>query len=762
MTNFIEEFHDALRQRGFSLKTGGIVVDNKWHTCLAHDGKSKGTYTVLEIDSGFAIGQFFDRRDDGTRHNWHSKSNENLTPEERETLTKVLRQQQAARKKEDERKRARVARRIAPICARMPKATKHPYLTAKGILPNGAKIRKKGNELIIPFYDIDGKTPTLQRIMYNGKKFLFKGGRKKGSYFPLAQSGENLDIFLIAEGFSTAASIREATGLPSICAIDGGNLKAVALNIKKKYPDCKIVFCADNDAYTRKPDGSLWNVGVEKAKDAAMSIDGAHVITPNFDNVSRETEPTDFNDLHSIAGLDEVKSQIMSILNKIPARQEEAVGEVSGVPCEPDQQSLSGGNPDDEEWQRKMIYSPSGKLVKTSLQNYIMLLQHHEDYKNMFRYDKFAQTTMIVRPPSWKKEEEFKIRQVSDTDYTRIAGIFEYMNLSPSRDKVACAIEAVAEEDSFHPAQDYFNSLTWDGVPRLDSWLQTYLGANGDDPAYLAFVGKKWLTAAVTRIFRAGCKFDHILVIEGSQGAGKSTALRTLATFGDDDERVYVQEGVTISAIQNKDTIQQIQGHIFVELAELAGFGKKNDDDVKRWITLQEDTCRLPYMRKPVVFKRQFVLSATTNDYNYLKDPTGNRRYWCIRIGYINIELLKADRMQLWAEAVKCYKEGLYLGATKEESALAEVAQEKRLTEDAWSGDVLTAAHDISWTGKAFQLSKLMEQMGLSLKDRDFKAQGRVTKILRSNGYESASEWSGGKSIRGWKKIVAKKQEEMF
>ena len=174
----------------------------------------------------------------------------------------------------------------------------------------------------------------------------------------------------------------------------------------------------------------------------------------------------------------------------------------------------------------------------------------------------------------------------------------------------------------------------------------------------MAFIGKKWLTAAVRRAFKPGCKFDHVLVMEGKQGKGKSTALKVLATFGHDVEESYFTDAIMIADIQTKDTIQKIQGSIIVELAELAGFNKKDDEEIKRWITLQHDDVRLPYARTTTRFNRQCVLSATTNSYDYLKDAIGNRRYWPVKTENIDLEALRADKTQLWAEAVYNFKPG--------------------------------------------------------------------------------------------------------
>jgi predicted P-loop ATPase len=312
------------------------------------------------------------------------------------------------------------------------------------------------------------------------------------------------------------------------------------------------------------------------------------------------------------------------------------------------------------------------------------------------------------------------------------------------------AIEAVAQENQIHPARDFFDSLEWDGTERLKKWLTYYLGCEDEDQKYLEFIGKKWLTAAVKRVYEPGCKFDHILVLEGKQGKGKSTALEKLATFGTEKKVAYFTDAVSIKDIGDKDTIMKVQGSIICELAELEGFSKKDDDEIKRWITMKHDDCRLPYARTVRRFPRQFVLAATTNSYEYLKDPSGNRRYWPCNVKSIDIKSIEQDRVQLWAEAVHLYKQGLYIGPEQHEMLLAEKEQHKRIYQDVWTDDVIDAVGMM----KSFKISTIMEQMGLIKKERDGRAQRRISTILRHNGFDNKAVYNPRtkKTERLWRK----------
>ncbi len=764
MSEFLQQFHDAMRAAGYEPKDGKIVADDKWHAALAPGDNKRwptGTYSLKIVDASFAIGVFFSRKDPDNKNRWHSKSKDNLTYEERQRIAEQIKAHEKAKAAAEEKQKRRIAALLTAAVNKLPKATEHPYLTKKGIKAHGVRLRKKGNELIIPLYGANGKVWTLQRIIPDGSKYLWKGGRKRGGYYPLAERDEDKSIILICEGFATGASIREATGLPVIVAIDSGNLKAVVEMLAKKYPDSRLVICADNDAFTLNAKKEPWNVGICKADEAAK-LHNAEVVAPSFEDNSdyREFKYTDFNDLHKIAGVGEVSKQIKQFL----ANARDAAASDQGKPSGNLDQHTGGGNFSPpapvHDWQAEMIYDGHGRAVKTSLKNKILLLGCHPLYEGVFRFNDFAHKIMVVRCPPWEKEENFKIHQLNDIDITQTTAFLEDQGLSPERGGTHNAIDTVAHKNHFHPAQEYFKSLVWDGKPRLDTWLKVYLGAEEDDVAYLAFIGRKWLTAAVKRVFVPGCKFDHVLVMEGEQGRGKSTALKELSTFGDEVQESYFTDAITIADIQNKDTIQKIQGSIIVELAELAGFNKRDDEEIKRWITLQHDDCRLPYERTTTRFSRQFVLSATTNSYDYLKDPTGNRRYWPVKTNMIDMEAIKRDRKQLWAEAYELYKSGLYIGPTPEEMVLATFAQEKRRSVDVWEDDVLNTIKRLEELNRPLKLDEIMKEMGMALRERDWRSQSRLISILKANGFENTVGKVHGKSIRGWKKTATATKKE--
>jgi len=323
MTDFISDFLAHMRAHGFE-PVKPIVADDKWHSATFGNENPKnpsGTYS-LKIEGDRAVGCVFSRKDDSVKYGWNSASNEKLTPEEKRKLAKEREKKQREKEAAELKHQQKISRRLTRWFKSLPKATDdHPYLKRKGINAHGLRLRKKGNELVMPLYGADGKIWTIQRITESGGKYLFKGGKKQGSYYPLGTSKDDTSLIYVCEGFATGASIKEATGKPVIVAIDSGNIKHVMIALKAKYPNSRFVICADNDAFTMKPDGvTPWNVGIEKAHEAAAACGGAFVVSPDFSALSeaeyKNNRYTDFNDLQIAFDTNEVERQIVA---KIPA-----------------------------------------------------------------------------------------------------------------------------------------------------------------------------------------------------------------------------------------------------------------------------------------------------------------------------------------------------------------------------------------------------------------------------------------------------------
>lgn len=240
----------------------------------------------------------------------------------------------------------------------------------------------------------------------------------------------------------------------------------------------------------------------------------------------------------------------------------------------------------------------------------------------------------------------------------------------------AQAVQAVAQRRPFHPVRDYLDSLQWDFTERLDYWLSDHMGAEKSE--YTASVGAKWLISAVARVSEPGCKADTVLILEGPQGAFKSTAIRTLFDPWFADE---------LAEIGSKDAAIQLSGVWCIEAAELDSLARPEVAKIKAFLARRADRFRPPYGERTVEIPRQCVFAGTTNQTgDYLRDETGGRRFWPVPIGHIDLEGLQIHRDQLWAEARVRYlnNETWWIDAETLEKEARRRADDRYET-DAWS-----------------------------------------------------------------------------
>lgn len=336
MHDFALQFHQEMKARGFEPRGGKVIADGKWHQA-AHDGerhKFSGTYILnIHTNGTFANGVFFTRKDPDNKYKWHSEPDKSrpADPEGLKRQREMIERQHNEKEAAEAKRQNRLSHLLSnAVIGGMAKASNdHPYLKRKGVKAHGIRLRAKGNELVLPLRDVTGKIWTIQRITEGGGKYLWTGAKKKGTFFLF--DGAVNGIILLCEGYATGATLFEATGYTVAACIDSGNIKEVARALKQdqELPDVKIVICADNDAFTMKPDKvTPWNVGIEAAQKAAAEIGGAFVVWPSFQALAegfyKANKPTDFNDLQNCISLDEVKKQIMAVVDGIPAKQDEA------------------------------------------------------------------------------------------------------------------------------------------------------------------------------------------------------------------------------------------------------------------------------------------------------------------------------------------------------------------------------------------------------------------------------------------------------
>ena len=236
-------------------------------------------------------------------------------------------------------------------------------------------------------------------------------------------------------------------------------------------------------------------------------------------------------------------------------------------------------------------------------------------------------------------------------------------------------LKVLASRELCHPVREYLEGLKWDGTPRLDKWTCTYLGAE-DTPLHRAF-GRVLLLGAVHRVMSPGCQYDYIVVLEGLQDAGKSSAVRVLGDPWFTDALKLGSDG--------KLTIEQTIGSWIVEAAELAGMEKREVEAIKAQVTCRQDRARLAYGHYTSTIPRQWIVVGTTNDSTYLRDRTGNRRFLPIATSTIDLGGLRRDRDQLWAEAFHYADAGELAMLPRELRAAAAEAQAARVALDAIS-----------------------------------------------------------------------------
>ena len=343
---------------------------------------------------------------------------------------------------------------------------------------------------------------------------------------------------------------------------------------------------------------------------------------------------------------------------------------------------LKSGNASKPEpaWMKMMLLNDFGS-PHAHEENVIKALSNAPEWAGVIAYDEFALRIMILQPPPWN-DGPFEMRPWQDVDDTRVACWFQAHGINASVSIVNRAIDSVARSMGYHPVREYLDGLKWDGVPRIERWVIDYLGA--EDTQINRVFSSRWMIGAVARIMNPGCKSDHMLILEGAQGVGKSTALQVLGEPWFTDR---------ISDIGSKDSLVEMSGVWIVEIAELDGMSKAEVGKVKAFLTSVSDRFRPPYGRAVVDVKRQCVFTGSVNHKDYQRDETGARRFWPIATTKANVKGLKQVRDQLWAEAAARYREGaIWWIASDDEATLAAAReqQEQRMQEDAW-GSAITA-----------------------------------------------------------------------
>lgn len=342
-------------------------------------------------------------------------------------------------------------------------------------------------------------------------------------------------------------------------------------------------------------------------------------------------------------------------------------------------------------WKDRLTVTQNGTYQKT-INNLVLILTHDPNLKDKIVTDEFAGCGLALGSLPWNTDEAR--RRWTDTDD---AGALWYMETYygiPSKDKLIAALAIVGGQHKINEVRDYLLGLNWDGEHRLDTLFIDYLGA--DDNIYTRSVARKSLVAAVARAVTGGVKYDYMPILAGPQGIGKSTLLSNIGKHWFSD---------SLTTFEGKDAAEMLQGTWINEIGELNAMSKYETAAVKQFLSKRSDIYRAAYGRRTEEHPRRCVFFGTSNDAEFLRDYTGNRRFWPIDVGENDTKLnvfkdLPGNVDQIWAEAVWRWRLGEDLFLTGEADRLAQEAQEEHREASGWEGmimDFLETKVPISW-----------------------------------------------------------------
>ena len=357
---------------------------------------------------------------------------------------------------------------------------------------------------------------------------------------------------------------------------------------------------------------------------------------------------------------------------------------------------------------------------KRLLANAMTVLDQPE-WARVLVYDEMAARPMLLAespahaglvstyPRPWQDADDLHVTNYMQTRF----------QLFVTPNTVANAVDAVVMRRRVHAARDYLARLQWDGRARLDRWLVTYLGV--EDSLYTRAVGSKFLIGGVARARKPGCKVDTTLILEGPQGKGKSQALAALLP----NESLFTDD---LGADLGKDAAERLPGKWIVEVAELDSFRRAETSRIKSFISRQVDHFRVSYGKRAGDYPRHCIFAGSTNAMTYLRDESGGRRFWPVAVVSIDLEGLRRDRDQLWAEAVVRYQAGECWWLDADQSAAARLEQEARREIDPWQEVV----EQFLATRSEARNTEILDLLKIDIEKRDQGHSNRVARILQA------------------------------
>ena len=336
---------------------------------------------------------------------------------------------------------------------------------------------------------------------------------------------------------------------------------------------------------------------------------------------------------------------------------------IAGERMEIAEKEFSGENGD---WLKQLEYEKRSTVVKNTLRNLLLILNNDEKLKGIV-FNQLSDGMEIKGAVPWEHPGRFW----RDADDAQLISYIDLTYGTFSMRNYNIAVTKAADDRSYHPVREFLDALPeWDKVPRVDTLLIDYLGA--DDTPYVRAVTRKTLCGAVCRVLSPGCKFDTMLVLNGPQGVGKSTLISRLAGG-------WFSDSLNLSDTKDKTAAEKLQGYWIMEIGELAGLKKAEVETLRSFLSRQNDIYRASFGRRATPHLRQCVFFGTTNaEKGYLRDTTGNRRFWPVKTPggsrKHSWELSSEDIRQIWAEVLVYVKAGerLYLDGKMEDTAKSE------------------------------------------------------------------------------------------
>lgn len=357
-------------------------------------------------------------------------------------------------------------------------------------------------------------------------------------------------------------------------------------------------------------------------------------------------------------------------------RYEAVVQSFSSVP--------PGQEQTDASWVLKLQAHPkTGKPLNT-IQNVQVILENDPRLKGRVYHDEMAGRPMAVSPLPWEPAgQACSVKQWKDADDSGLRGYMESLYGITGKEKILDGFAVYALNHKVHKLRDYLSALAWDGVPRVDTLLVDYFDA--DDNIYTREAIRKTLAGAVARVFSPGVKFDTMLILGGEQGLCKSTFFRFLGMDWYSD---------SLCTFEGKDAAELLQGYWIIEVGELTGMTKSEMNTVKQFLSKCDDVYRAAYGQRTEKYLRQCIIVGTTNEAEYLKDYTGNRRFWPVNLAGKGRKKdvwkdLPSEVPQIWAEAVALFRLGEPLILSDEAERIAELAREEHMESSYSEGAII-------------------------------------------------------------------------